>query len=325
MNRTLWMVVASQLLIGTTGAAAQNYPTRPITVVVTTAAGGLTDLIARAVGQRLSQSWGQPVIIENKSGAGHNIGAVTVAKAAADGYTLMVTEGGTFVTNPSLYAKGKLPYDADKDFVPISGLARYYLALVADPSLPARTVEELIALAKSRPGEISYGTSGIGSAPHMNMASFENLAGVNLVPVHYRGAAPAMNDLIGGHIKLMSLSMTLSLGPFRAGRIKMLGVGSPKRLPQAPDVPTVAESGLPGYESVSWIGLFTASGVPGEIVTKINSEVQRILADPAFREKFLAPLMLEPMTGSPKQFADYIRLDTQKWTKVIREQKISID
>jgi tripartite-type tricarboxylate transporter receptor subunit TctC len=325
MSRTRWLVVASLLLIGMTEAAAQNYPTRPVTIVVTTAAGGLTDLIARAIGQHLSQSWGQTVIIENKSGAGHSIGASSVAKAPPDGYTLMVTEGGTIVVNPNLYAKGKLSYDAEKDFVPISGLARYYLALVADPSLPVRTIEDLIALAKKKPGEISYGTSGIGSATHMSMASFENMAGVNLVPVHYRGAAPAMNDLFGGHISLMWLSTALSLQPFRAGRIKMLGVGSLKRLPQAPDVPTVAESGLPGYESVAWIGLFAPSGLPREIQTKLNTEVQRILADPAFREKLLAPQMLEPMTGSPEQFAEYIRLDMQKWVKIIREQKISID
>ena len=325
MCRTRWLLVTGLLLVGAPEAVAQNYPTRPVTIVVTTAAGGITDLVARAIGQRLSQSWGQTVIIENKGGAGHGIGAASVAKAPPDGYTLMVTEGGTIVVNPNLYAKGKLFYDAEKDFVPISGLARYYLALVAGPSLPALTIEDLITLAKKKPGEISYGTSGIGSATHMSMALFENMTGVNLVPVHYRGAAPAMNDLLGGHISVMWLSTTLSLQPFRAGRIKMFGVGSLKRLSQAPDVPTVAESGLPGYESAAWIGLFAPSGLSHEIETKINADVQQILADPVFREKLLAPQMLEPMTGSPEQFAEYIRLDMQKWSKIIRDQKISID
>jgi tripartite-type tricarboxylate transporter receptor subunit TctC len=323
--RTWRLLVASLLFFGAPDAVAQNYPTKPVTIVVTTAAGGLTDLVARAIGQRLSQSWGQTVIIENKGGAGHGIGASSVAKAPPDGYTLMVTEGGTIVVNPNLYAKGKLFYDTEKDFVPISGLARYYLALVTNPSLPVRTIEDLIILAKNKPGEITYGTSGIGSATHMSMALFENMTGVKLVPVHYRGAAPAMNDLLGGHISVMWLSTALSLQPFRAGRIKMLGVGSLKRLSQAPDVPTVAESGLRGYESAAWIGLFAPSGLPPEIQIKISTDVQRILADPGFREKLLASQMLEPMTGSPEQFTEYIRLDMQKWLKIIRDQKISID
>jgi tripartite-type tricarboxylate transporter receptor subunit TctC len=269
--------------------------------------------------------WGKPVVIENKGGAGHNIGAAAVAKAAPDGYTLMVSESGTFVSNPYLYAKGSLPYDAETDFAPISGLASYTQALVTHPSLPVRNVAELIALAKSQPAEISYGTAGIGSAPHMNIELLENMAGIKLVPVHYRGAAPALTDLLGGHIKLMSVSMTLSLEPAKAGRINMLGVGSRQRLPQAPEVATVAETGLPGYAAVSWVGLFTASGTPREIVMKINADVQHILADPAFRDRFLAPQMLDPVTGSPDTFAADIKSETQKWVKVIREQKLHID
>jgi tripartite-type tricarboxylate transporter receptor subunit TctC len=269
--------------------------------------------------------WGKPVVIENKGGAGHNIGAAAVAKAAPDGYTLMVSESGTFVSNPYLYAKGSLPYDAETGFAPVSGLASYTQALVTHPSLPVRNVAELIGLAKSQPAEISYGTAGIGSAPHMNIELLENMAGIKLVPVHYRGAAPALTDLLGGHIKLMSISMTLSLEPAKAGRINMLGVGSRQRLPRAPDVPTVAETGLPGYEAVSWVGLFTASGTPREIIMKINTDVQRILTDPAFRDRFLAPQMLDPMTGSPDAFAASIKSETQKWAKVIREQKLHID
>jgi tripartite-type tricarboxylate transporter receptor subunit TctC len=321
----LGLCLAATLATMATAAQAQTYPARPITIVVTTAAGGLTDLVARGVAQRLSETWGQQIVIENKGGAGHGIGAAAVAKSPPDGYTLMATEGGTFVTNPSLYAKGKLPYDADNDFVAVSGLARYTQALVAHPALPARSVAELIALAKAKPAEISYGTAGVGTAPHMNMALFENLAGVKLVPVHYRGAAPALNDLIGGHIGLMSVSMTLSLPHARAGRLTMFGVGGLTRLAQAPEVPTVAESGLPGYESVSWVGLFAPSGTPREIVASINAEVQRILPDAAFREKFLSPQLLDPMPGSPDAFAGFIGADTRKWTKVIREQKLSVE
>src|SRR6202140_4372999 len=272
-------------------AQAQSYPARPVTVVVTAAPGGLTDIVARAVGQQLSEMWGKPVVIENKGGAGHNIGAAAVAKAAPDGYTLMVSESGTFVSNPYLYAKGALPYDAETDFAPVSGLASYTQALVTHPSLPVRTVADLIALAKSRPADISFGTAGIGSAPHMNIELLENMAGIELVPGHYRGAAPALTDLLGGHIKLMSVSMTLSREPARAGRINTLGGGSRQRLAQAPEVATIAETGLPGYEAVSWVGLFSANGTPRDIVMKINTDVQHILADPAFRARFLAPQM----------------------------------
>jgi tripartite-type tricarboxylate transporter receptor subunit TctC len=285
----------------------------------------LTDLVARGVGQRLSEMWGEPVVIENKGGAGHNIGAAAVAKAPPDGYTLMVSESGTFVSNPYLYAKGSLPYDAETDFAPISGLASYTQALVTHPSLPVRNVAELIALAKSRPADISFGTAGIGSAPHMNIELLENMAGIKLVPVHYRGAAPALTDLLGGHIKLMSVSMTLSLAPAQAGRINMLGVGGRRRLPQAPEVPTIAETGLPGYEAVSWVGLFAARGTPREIVMKINADVQHIVADPAFRDRFFAPQMLDPMTGSPDTFAADIKSEALKWEKVIREQNLHID
>jgi tripartite-type tricarboxylate transporter receptor subunit TctC len=296
-----------------------------VSIVVTAAAGGLTDLVARGVGQQLSELWGKPVVIENKGGAGHNIGAAAVAKAPPDGYTLMVSESGTLVSNPFLYAKGSLPYDAETDFAPISGLASYTQALVIHPSLPARNVAELIALAKREPASINFGTAGIGSAPHMNIELLENMAGIRLVPVHYRRAAPALTDLLGGHIKLMSVSMTLSLEPARAGRITMLGVGGRQRLPQAPEVPTIGETGLPGYEAVSWVGLFTASGTPRDIVLKINTDVQHVLADAAFRARFLTPQMLDPMAGSPDAFAAEIKSETQKWAKVIREQQLHID
>jgi tripartite-type tricarboxylate transporter receptor subunit TctC len=325
MARWLGVLVGLGGVCIATLAQSQSYPARPVTIVVTAAAGGLTDLVARGVGQQLSEMWGKPVVIENKGGAGHNIGAAAVAKAPPDGYTLMVSESGTFVSNPFLYAKGSLPYDAETDFAAISGLASYTQALVTHPSLPVRNVAELIALADSQPASINYGTAGIGSAPHMNIELLENMAGIRLVPVHYRGAAPALTDLLGGHIKLMSVSMTLSLEPARAGRINMLGVGGRQRLAQAPEVPTIAETGLPGYEAASWVGLFTASGAPREIVLKINTDVQHVLADPAFRARFLAPQMLDPMMGAPDAFAAEIKSETQKWAKVIREQKLHID
>ena len=305
-------------------ANAQPYPSRTITITVTAAPGGVTDVVARAIGQRLSEAWGQQVVIENKGGAAHVVGAQSVAKAAPDGYSLLVAEAGTFTINPTLYGNGKLPYDEEKDFIPITGIVRINQALLGHPSLPANDVRELIELAHKTPGELTYGTAGIGSAPHMNMVLFESMAGVKLVPVHYRGAAPALTDVIAGHVKLMSVSVSLALPPFRTGQIKIFGIGSGKRLPLAPDIPTVAESGLPGYEATTWFGLFATAGTPPAIVTKINAEVAKILADPQFREKFLAPQMFEPMASSPEEFADYIKAQRRKWAKVIGEQKLSI-
>ena len=306
-------------------ARAQSYPARTMTLTVTAAAGGVTDVVARALGQRLAEAWGQQVVIENKGGAAHVVGAQSVAKAAPDGYSLLVAEAGTFTINPTLYGKGKLPYDEEKDFTPITGIVRINQALLGHPSLPANNVRELIALAKKKPGELTYGTAGIGSAPHMNMVLFESMAGVKLQAVHYRGAAPALTDVIAGHVNLMSVSVSLALPPFRASQIKIFGIGSSKRLAPAADIPTVAESGLPGYEASTWFGLFATAGTPRDIVDKINAEVVKLLADPQFREKFLAPQMFEPMASSPEGFADYIKAQTNKWAKVIREQKLSID
>jgi tripartite-type tricarboxylate transporter receptor subunit TctC len=325
MTKRLGALILLASLAGAAAAQAQSYPTRTITLTVTAAAGGVTDVVARALGQRLAQAWGQQVVIEHKGGAAHVVGAQSVAKAAPDGYSLLVAEAGTFTINPTLYGNGKLPYDEEKDFIPISGIVRINQALLGHPSLPANDVRELIELARKTPGKLTYGTAGIGSAPHMNMVLFESLAGVKLVPVHYRGAVPALTDVIAGHVNLMSVSVSLALPPFRTGQIKIFGIGSAKRLPLAPDIPTVAENGLPGYEATTWFGLFATAGTPQPIVTKINAEVAEILTDAQFREKFLAPQMFEPMASSPEAFADYIKAERRKWAKVIREQKLSIE
>ena len=324
MTKRLGALILLASLAGAAAAQAQSYPTRTNTLTVTAAAGGVTDVVARALGQRLAEAWGQQVVIENKGGAAHVVGAQSVAKAAPDGYSLLVAEAGTFTINPTLYGNGKLPYDEEKDFIPITGIVRINQALLGHPSLPANDVRELIELAHKTPGELTYGTAGIGSAPHMNVVLFESMANVKLVPVHYRGAAPALTDVIAGHVNLMSVSVSLALPPFRTGQIKIFGIGSAKRLPLAPDIPTVAENGLPGYEATTWFGLFATAGTPTAIVTKINAEVANILADSQFREKFLAPQMFEPMASSPEEFADYIKAQRRKWAKVIDEQKLSI-
>jgi tripartite-type tricarboxylate transporter receptor subunit TctC len=307
-------------------SAAQTtaYPSHPITFIISAAPGGVTDVTGRALAQELSKAWGQQVIVENKGGGGHIIAAEMVAKADPDGYTLLIGESGAFTINPILYPKSKLQYDSDKDFIPITGLVRIYQALLAKKSLPVSNAAELIALAKQKPGQLTYGTAGVGSALHMNMALFGNMAGVNMVPVHYRGATPALNDLIGGTIDTMIVSVASGLPAFRAGQIKMLGVGAPHRMPLVPEVPTIAESGLPDYQAIAWFGLFAPAGTPHDIVMKLDTEVIRIFNDPGFRARFLEPQMFESMAGPPEDFAAYIKAEREKWVHVIQDQNIKL-
>ncbi len=315
------------LWIGVAGASAAQtppYPSRQVTLVVTSVPGGVTDVVGRALAQALTQAWGQQVIVENKGGAAHIIGAEAVAKSAPDGYTLLVGESGTFTVNPTLLPKDKVPYDVDKDFIPITGLVRIYQSILAAKSLPVSNIAELIALAKRKPGQLSYGTAGVGSALHMNMALFDSMAGVKMLPVHYRGATPALNDLIGDHINTMVVSVASGLPAYRAGQIKMLGVGAPKRMPMVPEVPTVSESGLPGYQATAWFGLFGPAGMPEDIVMKVDQDVIKIFSDPAFRARFLDPQMFESMAGPPDEFEAYIKAERAKWAKVIHDDDIKI-
>jgi tripartite-type tricarboxylate transporter receptor subunit TctC len=309
---------------GAGGAQTPVYPAHPITLVITSVPGGVTDVVGRALAQELGKAWGQDVVVENKGGAAHIIGAEAVAKAAPDGYPLLVGESGTFTVNPTLYPAGKLPFDTEKDFIPITGLVRINQALIAAKSLPATNTAEFIALAEQKPGQLTYGTAGIGSALHMNMELFDSMAGVKLLPVHYRGATPALNDLIGGSINVMTVSIATALPPFQAGQIEILGIGSAKRLPQVADIPTVAET-VPGYTATAWFGLFGTAGTPPDIVMKIDTEVRRIFSDPAFRARFLDPQMFESMAGPPDEFAAYVKAERAKWAKVIEEAGIKLE
>jgi tripartite-type tricarboxylate transporter receptor subunit TctC len=306
-------------------AQAQTYPSRTVTFVVTAAAGGVTDVLARAVGARLSEKWGQQVVIENKGGGAHVIGAQQVAKAEPDGHTVMFAEAGTYVINPNLYAKDKLPFDIEKDFIPITGLIRIHHSTMVSQKLGVNSVAELIELAKKKPGEISYGTAGIGSGPHVNVVRFENSAKVKLNTIHYRGANPAINDVIGGHTDMMMVSVSLALPIHREGKIKMLSIGSGKRLPQLPDIPTTAESGnLPGYVAGTWFGMAVTGKTPRPIVDKINADVRAVMAEPAFKTRFMEQQFAEAMDSSPEEFQAYLRAETANWGKVIREQNLVI-
>jgi tripartite-type tricarboxylate transporter receptor subunit TctC len=317
------VIAAVVLAAASVAAQAQQYPSKVVKMVVAYAPGGATDVITRAVASRLSPMWGQPVIIENKPGANTNIAAGEVAKAPADGYTFLSTAESTLAVNPFVYKE--LPFDPAKDFIPVSGLAIAYQVLAVNPSVPYKSVADLIAAAKAEPGKLNYADFGPGSSPHLNMEMFMHMAGIQMTPVHYKGGGPALNDVMGGHVPMIILSTTLTSKPYKAGQLRILGVGSAKRLAAFPELPTIAESGLPGYEAVTWFGLFAPAGTPRDIVNKVNADVQKVLADPEFREKFLAPTYFEPVTGSPAQFADYVKREADKWSKVIRQAKITIE
>jgi tripartite-type tricarboxylate transporter receptor subunit TctC len=300
----------------------QSFPSKPITIVVPAAPGGVTDVMARLIAQRLQSAWNEQVIVENRGGANHAIGAAMVGKATPDGHMLMVGAETVFVINPALHS-GKLPYDIN-EFAPVTGLVRVNQGLLATPSLPANSIAELIALAKSKPGELTYGDAGVGAAGQVNMALLESMTGIKMTSVHYRGTTPALNDVLAGHIHLISVAVSASVPPYRAGRAKMLAVGSLKRLAEIPEVPTTAET-VPGYEAVTWFGLFTTAGTPRETIDKINAEVRALFAEPKFHEQFLKPNMFESMVSTPEEFAETIRRDTTKWGKVLRDANIRID
>jgi tripartite-type tricarboxylate transporter receptor subunit TctC len=302
-------------------AHTQAYPTKPVTIVVTLAAGGAADVIARAVAQRLTEEWGQPVLVENKGGANNQVGTTAVARSAPDGYTLLLTPEHTFTVNPYLYRK--LSYDPAKDFIPVTGLVSISQALVVHPSLAMQNVPDLIAAARDKPGGINYGSLGVGSGPHLSMELLQSMSGTKLNAVQYKGAAPALTDVIAGHVPMMFVSTGLIVQPWKAGQLRPLGVGSRERLAQFPELPTVAET-LPGFTALVWFGLFAPSGTPRDIVVKVNNAVQRMLADRDFRDRFLTPNLYEPMFGSPEQFAEQIRLDAERWQKVIRDAKLAI-
>jgi tripartite-type tricarboxylate transporter receptor subunit TctC len=320
--RTLTLAVGT-LTAATFSAEAQTFPTKPVTIIVTSAPGGAADATARTLALHLGKAWNQQVIVENKPGGNTQIAADYVAKATPDGHTLLLGPDVTFTVNPHLYRK--LSYDPVKDFEPITGLTVLHQALVTHPSLAVNSVPELLKLAKAKPGALNYGTFGLGSAGHLNMEALQSQAGVKLTAVHYRGAAPAMTDVIAGHIQLMFVSFGSALSSWKAGKLKMLAVGSPRRLDGFPDLPTVAEGGLPGFEAKSWFGLFATGRTPQPVVAKINADVRKIIESPEFRTTFLAKQRMQSITSTPEAYAELIRTDSRRWAKVIAAANLKID
>jgi tripartite-type tricarboxylate transporter receptor subunit TctC len=311
-------------LLASPAALGQTYPDRNVTIVVTSAAGALTDVLTRAVAQRLSELWKQSVIVENRGGAGYAIAAQSVLRAEHDGYTLLASETGFYTTQPHLYAKDKLFYDVEKDFVPVAGYGTIPQALLVNPSFPANSVGDLIALARTKPGSVTFGTAGVGTALHIAALELDNLAGIRTTAVHYRGAAPALTDLIGAHIDAIIMGPSVALSSVKDGKLKMLAFGSAKRVAQFPDVPTVAET-VPGYEASVSFGLFAAAGTPADIVRKVNADVQAIVGDAEFRKKYLERFAVEPVPGPLDSFADYLRKESAMWGDVIRKANVKLE
>jgi tripartite-type tricarboxylate transporter receptor subunit TctC len=296
-------------------AQAQDYPAKTVTIVAPAAPGGVVDRLARLLAQRFSGAWGRQVVVEHRPGANNQIAAEYVTKSAPDGYTLMVSPEGTFAVNPSLYKR--LPYDPANGFTPISGLVTINQGLILNPAVPVDNVKDLVALAKKKPGSLNYGTFGAGSSGHLNMEMFQTLSGTKLTAVHYKGATPALTDVIGGHIQMMFVSVGTAVPQWKQRKVKFIAVGAAKRMALLPEMPTVAESGVPGYEAVSWFGLFGPAGMPKDVVAKINAEVRRMFADPALR-KTLDQQYFTPIVGSPEDLAARIKAEEPKWRKVIQ-------
>jgi len=312
---TVAILLAAGLFSQTTALA--QYPTKPVHVVVPYPVGGAVDAFARVLSQQLSEVWGQQVLVDNRPGASTIIGAEQVAKSPPDGYTLLLTAELTLVTVPHLYEK--IPYDPLRDFAPVIALVSATQALVANPSLPVKTVKDLVALAKTKPGQLTYGSFGIGSTGHLNVEVLQAMTGARFNHIPYNGAGPAMNDVIGGHIDFMLAALSIVKGNVQAGKLHMIGVGSEHRSPEFPDVPTISESGVPGYEAKSWFGLVAPAGTPPDIIKKINQNVTSVISDRAFAEKYLVAQGLEPILGTSAQFAAFIRAETVKWGKVVKD------
>jgi len=299
-------------------AFGQEYPSRPVRLVVPFAAGGPNDIIARLVGGRLSEALGQPIVVENRPGAGGNIGTDFVAKAAPDGYTLLSAGPGSLIINPLL---GSVPYDTARDFAPVSLMASAPNVLVVHPSLPAKSVKELIELARARPRHLNYASGGPGSTPHLSGALFAVMAGIDIVHVPYKGTGPASADLLGGQVQMAFFGIPPLLPHIRSGKLRALAVTGKRRSPELPEVPTVHEAALPGYEVSPWYGLLAPAGTSRAIITRLNAEVARVVRSAEMREK-LASQGAEPGGGTPEDYAAAIRADTATWARVIKDAGI---
>jgi tripartite-type tricarboxylate transporter receptor subunit TctC len=320
MIRTVAFLAAALVLASQAGHA-QTYPSRPITLIIPFAAGGSNDMVGRVIGKKLSETWGQPVVIDNRAGAGGMIGTSAVAAATPDGYTLLLVSP-TFTINPAV--KKTMPFDTIKDFTPVAFIARSPLLLTASNKLPVKSARELFDLARNKPGQITYASSGLGSINQISAELIALSAGVKFMHVPYKGGAPGLNDLVGGHVDLYVSSLPQVLQLARDGQARALAVTSARRTALLPDVPTLEESGISGVDLSSWWGIVGPAGMPADIVNALNSEIGKMLTSPEL-SRLLANEGAETETMTPQQFGDLMRLETERWIKVAHEANISID
>jgi tripartite-type tricarboxylate transporter receptor subunit TctC len=322
------LAIASLLALGAAAtllpqaATAQAFPSKTITIIVPFPAGGTTDILARVMGQYLGKELGQTVIIDNRGGAGGNIGSQLAARADADGHTLLMGTVGTHAINASLYKR--MPFDPVKDFAPISRVAMVPNLLVVNPAVPVKSVQELIAKAKAEPGKLTYASSGSGTSIHLSGELFKSMAGVDMLHVPYKGSAPAVTDLLGGQVDMMFDNLPSALQHVKAGKLRPIAVTSAKRTGELPDVPTIAEAGVPGFEATSWFGLFAPAATPPAVLAQLNAAVVKGLADPGVMKQ-LREQGAEPNGETPEQFAAFIQAEATKWGKVVRDSGASID
>ena len=307
--------VAAVLAALATTAFAQSYPTRPVKIIVAFAPGSATDILGRVVAEQFTRTLGQPFVVENKPGAGGIPGTEMAKNAAPDGYTLTMCTSGPFATNPGVYPK--LPYDPVKDFEPIANVGFTPQVIVVGAQQPYRTLKDLVAAAKAKPGEIAYGSLGIGATSHLTVEAFQTAAGIKLNHIPFKGSGEAQAQIIGGSVPMMSDTVPGVLNQVKAGKLRALGVAIPKRSAHLPDVPTIAEQGYPGFESVGWIGLCAPARTPVEILDKLNAEVKKMLADPAVKERFNV-LAFEPIGDSRAEFAAFMKAEIVKWTAIAK-------
>ncbi|MEA3155934.1 MAG: hypothetical protein QOK44_3523 [Betaproteobacteria bacterium] len=303
-------------------AAAQTYPSKPIRFVIPYPPGGASDVTARIIGAKMTEAWAQQVIIDNRPGANGIIALEQVAKSAPDGYTILMANVGPNAINPVVYAK--LPYDAIRDFAPVTLTTKVPQVIVANAYLPAKNIKELIALAKGQPDQIVFASGGSGSSNHLAFELFKSMSGVKIVHVAYKGDAPAMSDAISGYVQLTMPTVIAATGHIKSGKLRPLGVGTPKRVPALPDVPTVAEAGVPGYESESWGGVMSRAGTPQPIIDRLHAEITRILKVADVREK-LEALGGEIVGSTPSEFSAYLKSEIAKWDKVAKTANIRLD
>jgi tripartite-type tricarboxylate transporter receptor subunit TctC len=299
---------------------AQSYPAKPVRIIVPFAPGGATDIVTRLLGQKLNEAWGQTVVVDNRAGAGGNIGGELAAKSPPDGYTLFMTSGSIVTANQHIYRK--MPFNPEKDLVPITNVASGPQVVAVHPSLPARGIKELIALAKAHPGAISFGSAGFGTQTHLAAENFLNAAGVEALHVPFKGEGPALIDLMSGQIQLLTPNLSAAIGFIGSGKIRALGVTSRQRSPQVPNVPAVAES-LPGFENLGWFGLMAPAGTPRTVINKVHADTARALAGADLRKRF-EELGMAPVGNAPDEFAKAIREETQRWAKIVKERKLQI-